>query len=176
MKARSSRPNESVVPPSNQQIPPALDPASTMPACHALRMITSSACTRHTAAMFATLPPPTKITSDDSNRSSGSRTFGIGNSERWLTRAGCPAKRSYMPSVHRGSSPAAVFSTHSRGSRLLVSRSALAMCTGTWPSGARMPPPIAMMCRRPSAAMPGTLARLQHASKLHTAATIDHNV
>ncbi len=71
--------------------------------------------------MFATLPPPTKITSWDSSRSSGSATLGIGNRARWLSRAGRPAKRSYMRSAHWGSSPFAVFSTQIRGSARPVS-------------------------------------------------------
>ncbi len=73
------------MPPSNQQIAPALTPARTMPASQALRSIRSSPCTRQTATMFATLPPPTNTASWDSSRSSGSATFGIGNRARWLT-------------------------------------------------------------------------------------------
>ena len=91
MKGRRSGPNESVVPASNQQMAPALTPASTTPACQADRRIVSSPCTRQTASMFATLPPPTKIRSWDSRKSAGSVTFGIGNRARWLTSAGASA-------------------------------------------------------------------------------------
>jgi hypothetical protein len=94
VNARSFIPNESVVPPSNQQIPPADEPASTIPACQALRRISSIPCTRQTATMFATLPPPTKITSCDISRSSGSATFGIGNRARCRTWAVVSASRS----------------------------------------------------------------------------------
>ena len=94
MYGRSLAPKESVVPPSNQQMPPADEPASTMPACQALRRIWSIPCTRHTATMFATEPPPTKMMSCDRRKSSGSATFGIGNSDRWRTSAGEFARRS----------------------------------------------------------------------------------
>ncbi len=81
LKASSSRRYESVTPVSNQQIEPALDPASTTPRSHASRRITSRPCRRQTASMFAVLPPPTKIascSSTNSRRSSG----GVANSFR----------------------------------------------------------------------------------------------
>ena len=96
MNGRSSGPNESVVPPWNQQMAPALTPARTMPGCQALRITSSRPCTRQTATMLATLPPPTKITSWDSSRSSGSLTLGIGKSCRWLGRAPCCDSLAYM--------------------------------------------------------------------------------
>ena len=58
-------PNESVTPASNQQIIPALEPARTIPNSHASRSSSSKPCTRQTASMFAVLPPPTKIASND---------------------------------------------------------------------------------------------------------------
>ncbi len=94
MNGRSRGPNESVVPPANQQMPPAEEPASTIPAAQALRMISSMPCTRQTASMLATLPPPTKMMSCDISRSSGSDTFGIGNSDRCRTSTGALASRS----------------------------------------------------------------------------------
>ena len=57
----SCGPNESVTPASNQQIIPALQPASTTPASHASRRIRSKPCRRQTASMFAVLPPQTRI-------------------------------------------------------------------------------------------------------------------
>ena len=55
----SCGPNESVTPASNQQIIPALQPASTMPASHASRRIASKPCTRQIASAFAVFPPET---------------------------------------------------------------------------------------------------------------------
>ena len=56
----SSRgPNESVTPASNQQIIPALQPASTTPASHASRRIASKPWTRQIASALAVFPPVT---------------------------------------------------------------------------------------------------------------------
>ena len=59
----SSGPNESVTPASNQQIIPALDPASTTPCSYASRRIASNPWTRQIASAFAVFPPPTTIRS-----------------------------------------------------------------------------------------------------------------
>ncbi len=86
MTARRSGPNESVVPPACQHSDPADTPPRTTPASHASRMITSRPWTRHTASRFATLPPPTQITSWPSRCVRTSGMFGIGNSARWEAR------------------------------------------------------------------------------------------
>ena len=53
------RPIDFVTPHSNQHIEPALSPASTIPACHASRRISSSACARQSASRLIIEPPPT---------------------------------------------------------------------------------------------------------------------
>jgi hypothetical protein len=50
---------ESVTPCSNQQIAPALIPASTMPDAHASRSSSSNPHSRQTASMLLVFPPPT---------------------------------------------------------------------------------------------------------------------
>jgi hypothetical protein len=115
VNGRRSGPNESVVPPSNQQIAPALTPVSTMPDSQAVRMTGGRPCTRQTASRLATLPPPTKITSCDSSRSAGSATFGIGNRARWVTSHPVELSRARYRSTAAGSSPTAVASRQIRG-------------------------------------------------------------
>ena len=78
-------------------------------------MMRSSWWTRHTASMFATLPPPTKIRSRESRKSSGSATLGMGNSARWPTSAPPPSNQPQVSAAPAGSSPEAVVSTAMRG-------------------------------------------------------------
>ena len=54
-----ARPDESVVPVSNQHSDPADKPVITTPDSHAVRSARSTPWTRQTASMFSVLPPPT---------------------------------------------------------------------------------------------------------------------
>ena len=84
-------------------------------------MMRSSWWTRHTASMFATLPPPTKIRSRESRKSSGSATLGIGDSARWPTSPPVLSNQAQVRAAMAGSSPVAVVSTPIRGAAWPVS-------------------------------------------------------
>src|SRR5215210_6048754 len=102
----SCGPNESVIPASNQQIIPALDPHRTTPRSHASRRTASNPWTRQIASMFAVLPPPTQITS---LVSASSRRSAGGQGKNFACRTSArPASRSYASTITLESSPVAV--------------------------------------------------------------------
>ena len=111
----SGSPNESVVPPSNQQIDPADTPISTTPASQAARMAWSTPCSRHSASKLATLPPITHTTSWASRCPVMSGTLGSANRARWLGRQPARPNAEYSAVSESGASPTAVATMQTRG-------------------------------------------------------------
>ena len=115
---RELGPNESVTPCSNQQIIPALQPASSTPCCQASRKISSKPCVLQIARAFAVFPPVTRMTSWSSVSSSVPRA-ARGRSAGASSRHARVAARTTRPS---GSGPPSRRSGR-RASRLPGARS-----------------------------------------------------